>query len=81
MPLSNIKKIAVLRANRLGDFIFSLPALQALKKTYPEAIVKVESSDVRIYSDAAYKNVGVEVVADVSDCDDACPNYKDAEYS
>ncbi len=37
MPLSNIKKIAVLRANRLGDFIFSLPALQALKKTYPEA--------------------------------------------
>lgn len=30
-----IKKIAVLRANALGDFIFILPALQALKDTFP----------------------------------------------
>lgn len=37
MLLSNIKKIAVLRANRLGDLIFILPALDALKKIYPEA--------------------------------------------
>lgn len=35
--LSNIKKIAVLRANALGDFIFALPALTALKQTYPDA--------------------------------------------
>lgn len=35
--LPNIKKIAVLRANALGDFIFALPALQAIKQTYPEA--------------------------------------------
>ncbi len=32
-----IKKIAILRANALGDFIFILPALQALKDTFPEA--------------------------------------------
>ncbi|RYE05190.1 MAG: glycosyltransferase family 9 protein [Sphingobacteriaceae bacterium] len=32
-----IKKIAVLRANALGDFIFILPALQALKDTFPGA--------------------------------------------
>ncbi len=32
-----VKKIAVLRANALGDFIFSLPALQALRTTYPKA--------------------------------------------
>ncbi len=32
-----IKKIAVLRANALGDFIFILPALQALKDTFPNA--------------------------------------------
>ncbi|MGI4021995.1 MAG: glycosyltransferase family 9 protein [Janthinobacterium lividum] len=30
-----IKKIAILRANALGDFIFILPALQALKDTFP----------------------------------------------
>ncbi|WP_344979164.1 glycosyltransferase family 9 protein [Compostibacter hankyongensis] len=31
------KKIAVLRANALGDFVFVLPALQALRETFPEA--------------------------------------------
>ena len=30
-----IKKIAILRANALGDFIFILPALQALKDSFP----------------------------------------------
>lgn len=35
--IANVKKIAVLRANALGDFIFVLPALQALRETYPEA--------------------------------------------
>lgn len=32
-----IKKIAVLRANALGDYIFSLPALQALRDTFTDA--------------------------------------------
>lgn len=31
------QKIAVLRANALGDFIFALPALMALRRKYPEA--------------------------------------------
>jgi ADP-heptose:LPS heptosyltransferase len=35
--LSNIHKIAVLRANGLGDFIFVVPALTALRETYREA--------------------------------------------
>jgi ADP-heptose:LPS heptosyltransferase len=35
--LPNIHKIAVLRANALGDFIFTLPALETLRKTYPQA--------------------------------------------
>ncbi len=34
---TGIGKIAVLRANGIGDFIFALPALQALRSTYPEA--------------------------------------------
>jgi len=33
----NISKIAVLRANALGDFIFALPALTALRSAYPDA--------------------------------------------
>ena len=33
----NVRKIAVLRANALGDFIFTLPALVALRAAYPEA--------------------------------------------
>ena len=36
-PIKNIKKIAILRANALGDFIVTLPALFALKHTYPAA--------------------------------------------
>lgn len=36
-PVDNIKKIAVLRANGMGDFIVTLPAIQALRGTYPKA--------------------------------------------
>src|SRR5438094_146977 len=33
----NVKKIAVLQAKAFGDFIVTLPALRAVKETYPEA--------------------------------------------
>lgn len=33
----NVRKIAVLRANSPGDFILALPALQALRESYPHA--------------------------------------------
>ncbi|MFP5384784.1 MAG: glycosyltransferase family 9 protein [Bacteriovoracia bacterium] len=36
---TGFKKIGVLRANALGDFILSLPALEALKSSYPDAEV------------------------------------------
>lgn len=35
--LSNVRKIAVLRASVIGDFIFSLPALEALRGAYSAA--------------------------------------------
>ncbi len=35
--LPHVRKIAVLRANSLGDFIFVLPALDALRAAYPDA--------------------------------------------
>lgn len=37
LPSGAVKKIAVLRANALGDFIFVLPALEALKRRYADA--------------------------------------------
>jgi ADP-heptose:LPS heptosyltransferase len=35
--IENVRKIAILRAGGLGDLIFTLPALDALRETYPEA--------------------------------------------
>jgi ADP-heptose:LPS heptosyltransferase len=35
----DVAKIAVLRANALGDYIFSLPALDSLRAAYPDAEV------------------------------------------
>ncbi len=35
--VEDVRKIAILRAGGLGDLIFTLPALGALKETYPEA--------------------------------------------
>src|SRR5438270_4909378 len=32
-----VRRIAVLRANALGDFIFALPALEALRAAYPQS--------------------------------------------
>ena len=32
-----VRRIAVLRANAIGDFIFTLPALEALRAAYPQA--------------------------------------------
>ncbi|WP_237265852.1 glycosyltransferase family 9 protein [Tolypothrix bouteillei] len=37
MQFQSVTKIAVLRANAVGDFIFALPALEALRQTYPAA--------------------------------------------
>jgi ADP-heptose:LPS heptosyltransferase len=37
MTEPGVSRIAVLRANALGDFMFSLPALDALRAAYPDA--------------------------------------------
>lgn len=37
MLVEDVHKIAVLRANAIGDFIFTLPALEALRRAYPQA--------------------------------------------
>lgn len=35
--IAHVRKLAVLRANSLGDFLFVLPALEALHAAYPQA--------------------------------------------
>ena len=49
--------------------VFTPEELVRLQKEHPDAKVKVESSDIRVFTDEAYKNLGIEVVDDISDCD------------
>ena len=49
--------------------VFSPNELAKLKQTYHDAIVEVESSDIRIFSDVQYKSMGITVTEDVFGCD------------
>ncbi|MFH6989993.1 NAD(P)-dependent oxidoreductase [Flavobacterium collinsii] len=49
--------------------VFAPNELTRLKQLYHEAVVEVESSDIRIFSDIQYKSMGITVTEDVSDCD------------
>lgn len=49
--------------------VFTPEELVRLKTEHPEAQVKVESSDIRVFSDEQYSSLGIEVATDMSDCD------------
>jgi len=49
--------------------VFSPNELAKLKQTYHDAVVEVESSDIRIFSDVQYKSMGIAVTDDVSGSD------------
>jgi len=49
--------------------VFSPEKLAEARDQFPDAEFVVESSDIRIFSDSAYKALGFEVTEDVSDCD------------
>jgi alanine dehydrogenase len=49
--------------------VFTPEELVRLQQEHPEALVKVESSDIRIFNDEAYKKLGIEVAENISDCD------------
>lgn len=49
--------------------VFTPEELVRLKAEHTDAEVKVESSDIRIFTDSQYSDLGVEVTDDVSDCD------------
>ena len=41
--------------------VFSPSELYKLKTQFPEAVFKVESSDIRVFSDEQYREAGFEV--------------------
>ncbi|WP_264559096.1 NAD(P)-dependent oxidoreductase [Flavobacterium sp. N2270] len=49
--------------------VFSPERLAEFKSTFPQAILKVESSDIRIFPDEQYFEKGIEVNHDLNDCD------------
>jgi len=49
--------------------VFTPEELVRLKKEHPEAEIQVESSDIRIFTDQQYRDLGIEVTDDVSECD------------
>lgn len=49
--------------------VFTPEELVRLKTEHPEAQIKVESSDIRVFPDEQYSNLGLEVVTDMTDCD------------
>lgn len=49
--------------------VFSPEELMQLKKQFPTAEIVVEPSDIRVFSDDQYSNLGINVSHDMSDCD------------
>ncbi|MCB0433411.1 MAG: alanine dehydrogenase, partial [Mangrovimonas sp.] len=49
--------------------VLSPEACQKLMQDYPQAKVIVESSDIRVFPDQAYSNLGIEVLDTVSTAD------------
>ncbi|MQP25710.1 alanine dehydrogenase [Flavobacterium sp. LMO8] len=49
--------------------VFTPEELVRLQSEHTDAVIKVESSDIRIFSDDQYRNLGLNVTTDLSDCD------------
>ena len=49
--------------------VFSPEELIQLKNQFPKAEIQVESSDIRIFTDEHYSNLGINVSNDMTDCD------------
>ena len=49
--------------------VFSPDELTRLKQQHQNVTVKVERSDIRVFTDSEYENLGIELTDDVNDCD------------
>src|SRR5690606_29591076 len=65
-------KIAIIKERKNPPdkrVVFSPEKCQEVITRFPEVQFKVESSDIRVFPDSAYREKGIEVTDDVSDCD------------
>lgn len=49
--------------------VFSPDELVRLKQFYKDLDIRVESSDIRVFSDENYRNMGIQVTDNIADCD------------
>ncbi|MEX0995626.1 MAG: NAD(P)-dependent oxidoreductase [Flavobacteriaceae bacterium] len=49
--------------------VFSPEKCQEVIQQFPDAQIKVEASDIRVFPDSAYREKGFEVSEDISDCE------------
>ena len=49
--------------------VFSPKKLNEFQQKFPEALLKVEPSPIRVFSDVAYQKKGIEVTENMTDCD------------
>ena len=49
--------------------VFTPDELVRLQAEHPEAEIKVETSDIRVFPDSEYADAGIEVGSDMTDCD------------
>lgn len=49
--------------------VFTPEEASRLLKEYPEAKIKIEASDIRVFSDQEYLDLGLEVDENIADCD------------
>src|SRR5690606_28377517 len=72
IPYQNMIKFALIKERKNPPdrrVVFSPDKLKEVVRRFPEAAFVVESSDVRIFPDDAYREAGFEVTDDVSSCD------------
>jgi len=65
-------KIAIIKERKNPPdkrVVFSPEKCQEVISQFPGVQFKVESSDIRVFPDSAYREKGIEVTEDVSDCD------------
>lgn len=49
--------------------VFTPEELLRVKELYPQANFEVEASDIRVFKDEEYANLGIEIDTDLNDCD------------
>lgn len=71
-PYQNMIRFALIKERKTPPdrrVVFSPEMLKKIAKEFPDAKFKVESSDIRVFSDEQYRAAGFEVSEDVTDCD------------